>query len=73
MKSILQGTPYDDRAEIQVACDTALRSRAGPGRRITALYSDGRLLCARSHEMGGGRTRIHNPHGARLIVVRQSE
>ena len=35
--------------------------------------SNGRLLFARCHEVGGGRTRVHDPHGALLIVVGQPE
>src|SRR6267378_3689368 len=43
--------------------------RAEPGRRSPAICSDGRRLFAWSHEVGGRRTRIHDPHGALLIVV----
>src|SRR5579863_755317 len=31
------------------------------------------LLAARRHEMGGGRTRVHDPHAALLGIIGQPE
>src|SRR6266436_4486602 len=35
---------------------------AGPGRRISAICSDGRRLFAWSHDVGGRRICIHDPY-----------